>query len=56
MFGDNLLPQQIADALMEKAMDVDEGRPIDDISVVVVSVLPKTGDDIRRMSVRLPLR
>ena len=56
LLGGNLLPQQIADALLDKAMEVDEGRPVDDISVVVVSVIKKTGDDVRRMSVRLPLK
>lgn len=48
-------PQQIADSLLAHALELDDNRPIDDISVVVVSVLPHTGDDVRRMTVRLPL-
>ncbi|MFM8320401.1 MAG: SpoIIE family protein phosphatase [Chloroflexota bacterium] len=48
-------PQQIADSLLEQALKLDEGRPVDDVSVVVVGVLPATGDEVRRMSVRLPL-
>jgi serine phosphatase RsbU (regulator of sigma subunit) len=48
-------PQTIADGLLDYAYQLDQCRPIDDMSVVVLSVLPKTGDDIRRMSVRLPI-
>lgn len=45
----------IADSLLQRAMDLDQNRPSDDMSVVVVQVLPKTDDEIRRMYVRLPL-
>lgn len=48
-------PQLIADSLLEQALKLDENRPVDDISIVVVSVLPATGDEVRRMTVRLPL-
>ncbi len=48
-------PQSIADALIEQAIYLDEGRPSDDISLVVVGVMPRIGDEIRRMTVRLPL-
>jgi serine phosphatase RsbU (regulator of sigma subunit) len=47
--------QQIADALLAQAMRLDDGRPVDDISVVVLRVLPRTGDEVRRMNVRLPI-
>src|SRR5512137_1446525 len=47
-------PQEIADALLEEAVALDEGRPADDISVVVLNVLKRRGDDVRRMTVRLP--
>jgi len=47
--------QQIADALLAQAMRLDDGRPADDMSVVVLRVLPRSGDEARRMSVRLPL-
>jgi len=49
-------PQLIADSLLEQALRLDESRPVDDISIVVVGVLPAPGDEIRRMSVRLPLK
>ncbi|MFL7892734.1 MAG: SpoIIE family protein phosphatase [Anaerolineales bacterium] len=48
-------PQLIADSLLENAIKLDRGRPADDISVVVLRVMSRTGDDVRRMSVRLPL-
>jgi serine phosphatase RsbU (regulator of sigma subunit) len=48
-------PQMIADALLEHAMRLDHHRPVDDISVVVMSVIQHTGDEVRRMTVRLPL-
>jgi serine phosphatase RsbU (regulator of sigma subunit) len=46
---------EIADALLAQAMHLDEGRPGDDISVVVLRTVPYTGDAIRRMTVRLPV-
>jgi serine phosphatase RsbU (regulator of sigma subunit) len=48
--------QEIADDLMKKALALDKNRPIDDISVVVIRTLENTGDDVRRMSIRLPLK
>jgi len=47
--------EYIADSLLQRALELDHNRPADDISVVVVRVLPKSDDEIRRMSVRLPL-
>ena len=47
--------QYIADLLLSHAMQLDQQRPVDDISVVVVQVIEHAGDDIRRMVVRLPL-
>ncbi|MFC2053317.1 SpoIIE family protein phosphatase [Chloroflexota bacterium] len=54
---ENELPssQLIADSLLNHALSLDQNRPIDDISVVVVQVMPHSGDDVRRMMVRLPL-
>lgn len=49
-------PQEIADALLAEAVNLDENRPADDISVVVIKVLANAGDDVRRMTVRLPIR
>ncbi len=48
-------PQMIADSLLEQALRLDQGRPVDDISVVVLRVNNYRGDAVRRMSVRLPL-
>jgi serine phosphatase RsbU (regulator of sigma subunit) len=48
-------PQEIADALLAEAVNLDEGRPCDDISVVVVKVMERCGDAVRRMMVRLPI-
>lgn len=48
-------PQYIADSLLANAIKLDDNRPIDDISVVVLRVVSQAGDEVRRMSVRLPL-
>jgi len=47
--------QRIADTLLDKAVKLDDGRPVDDCSVVVLKVLPLTGDNVRRLNVRLPI-
>lgn len=48
--------QQIADHMIKLALDLDDHRPIDDTSLVVLQVTPRRGDVIRRMSVYLPLK
>jgi serine phosphatase RsbU (regulator of sigma subunit) len=48
-------PQAIADSLLAHALQLDENRPVDDVSVVVLQVTSHVGDTVRRMSVRLPL-
>lgn len=48
-------PQGIADALLEHALKLDQNRPVDDISIVVLRVVARKGDMVRRMTVRLPL-
>lgn len=48
-------PDFLADSLLEHAVKLDQGRPSDDISVAVLRVVPRNGDDVRRMTVRLPL-
>jgi serine phosphatase RsbU (regulator of sigma subunit) len=46
----------LADALLARAVELERGRPGDDVSVVVVSVVPRQGsDDVRRLSVRFPI-
>jgi serine phosphatase RsbU (regulator of sigma subunit) len=47
--------QFLADALLAEAIQLDDRRPADDCSVVVFRVLPLSGDDARRMNVRLPI-
>jgi serine phosphatase RsbU (regulator of sigma subunit) len=48
--------RSIADALLARAVELDRGRPEDDITVVVVSVgVRQQSDDVRRLSVRFPL-
>jgi serine phosphatase RsbU (regulator of sigma subunit) len=48
-------PQEIADALLAGALQLDRGRPVDDISVVVIRVSSHIGDSVRRMTVQLPI-
>ena len=45
----------IADDLLKDAMTLDRGRPVDDISVVVIHVSGQKSDAVRRMAVRLPI-
>ena len=47
--------QEVADSLLARAIQLDQGRPNDDMSVVVLRVLPFESDLIRRMTVRLPV-
>lgn len=50
--------QRLADDLLEVALDLDEGRPLDDITIVVLQVLPPSpveGPEVRRMSVSFPV-
>jgi serine phosphatase RsbU (regulator of sigma subunit) len=53
--GEDPSPQYLADSLLSTALRLDENRPVDDISVVVLRVLGHSGDEVRRMTVRLPL-
>lgn len=47
--------QEVADFLLSNAIRLDQGRPEDDISVVVLRTIPESGDSIRRMTVKLPV-
>jgi serine phosphatase RsbU (regulator of sigma subunit) len=49
-------PQEVADALLAQALRLDDNRPVDDISVVVLRVMPRQGDEARRMTMRLPFQ
>jgi serine phosphatase RsbU (regulator of sigma subunit) len=48
-------PQVLADTLLAEAVSLDENRPADDISVLVLKVASRVGDSVRRMTVRLPI-
>ncbi len=47
--------QDIADTLLAEAIRLDQGHPNDDMSVVVLRVSSLTTDQIRRMTVLLPV-
>jgi serine phosphatase RsbU (regulator of sigma subunit) len=48
--------QKWADRLLAEALEYDEQRPADDISILIVAVLPRqTSDEARRLLVRMPL-
>lgn len=48
--------RELADGLLARALELDQGRPGDDISVLVVSVVDcEPADDVRRMSTRFPI-
>ena len=48
-------PQVLADTLLAQAVRLDDNRPADDISVLVLKVAARNGDNVRRMTVRLPI-
>jgi len=52
----NSSPQALADSLLAQAVSLDDNRPADDISVLVLKVSSRTGDNVRRMTVRLPIQ
>ena len=47
--------QQLADQLLHKALALDEGRPRDDISILVLRVLDRISNGVRRLALRVPL-
>jgi serine phosphatase RsbU (regulator of sigma subunit) len=47
--------QEIADTILGQAIRLDDNRPNDDMSVVVLRSIPSEADQIRRMTVRLPV-
>ncbi|MFQ5613955.1 MAG: SpoIIE family protein phosphatase [Anaerolineae bacterium] len=48
--------QFLADTLLDRALDLDEGRPVDDTSILVVAVFPRQrAQDIRRLTVTFPI-
>ncbi|HMN12420.1 MAG TPA: SpoIIE family protein phosphatase [Bellilinea sp.] len=51
----NPTAQEIADALLKQAMRLDQYRPEDDMTVVVLRVMPPMEEKIRKMTIRYPL-
>jgi len=47
--------QEVADSILSEAIRLDMNRPNDDMSVIVMTVVPKEHDMIRRMTVQLPV-
>ncbi len=48
--------ETLADAVLYRALALDAGRPRDDMTVVVLAVLPRTrDDDVRHLTVRFPM-
>jgi len=47
-------PARWADVLLADAVELEAGRPADDISILVAAILPRQGEDVRRLTVRMP--
>jgi len=47
--------QELADFLLHRAIRLDEGRPNDDMSVLVMQISPRSTDQIRRMNVSMTI-
>lgn len=48
--------QTLADAVLYRALALDDGRPRDDMTVVVLALLPRQGDeDVRHLTVQYPI-
>ncbi len=47
--------RQMADGLLERALALEDGRPRDDISLLVLQVRPDGGGQVRRLSVHVPI-
>jgi len=47
--------KQIADTLISEAIRLDHGRPWDDMSVVVLQTSSRYNDNVRRLTIRLPV-
>lgn len=53
---DRVGAQALADAILYRAMALDDCRPRDDMTVVVLAILPRTVDDgVRRLMVHYPI-
>jgi serine phosphatase RsbU (regulator of sigma subunit) len=48
-------PVAWTDRLLSLALELDQGRPSDDISIVVAAICERTTDETRRLTVQMPL-
>ena len=48
-------PARWADSLLADALRLEDSRPSDDISIVVAAILPRQGEEVRRLTVRMPI-
>lgn len=48
-------PAEWSERLLKMALDLDQGRPSDDISIVVAAIFRRTADETRRLTVQMPL-
>jgi serine phosphatase RsbU (regulator of sigma subunit) len=48
-------PAAWADRLLNQALELDQGRPSDDISIVVAAICERSADGTRRLTVQMPL-
>lgn len=55
MDEENPSADRIADAILGQAIRLDLGEPKDDMTIAVLRILPAGKDQIRRLSVRLPV-
>lgn len=54
--GGDCAAQPIADAILSEALRLDQGRPRDDATVLVLKLMPVQRDDnVRRLTMRFPL-
>jgi serine phosphatase RsbU (regulator of sigma subunit) len=53
--GEGNAPSHWADFMLEKALQADDSRPADDITVLVATIQEGSGDEVRRLSARLAL-
>jgi serine phosphatase RsbU (regulator of sigma subunit) len=52
--NDSITAQGMADKILERALELDEGRPVDDVSVLVVRVSAPSNNQVRRLSMSIP--
>ncbi len=48
-------PVDWSDYLLAKALEIDQGKPTDDISIIVIAILTKGSGSTRRLTVHMPL-